>query len=64
MDKTVYVCEGTCGAVITQEQFDSGLIVCGAKGCTLEKHAFTKAYQCSHCSEIYKDQSGHAHPQK
>ncbi len=40
MKKIAYVCEGTCKAQITQEQFDQGIVKCGAEGCTLHGHHF------------------------
>ena len=40
--ETRYFCNGTCGAVITQEQFDGGLTKCGTKDCSLENHEFEK----------------------
>lgn len=42
MDETVYVCTGTCGAVISQQQYDEGLTQCGADICTLKNHPFEK----------------------
>ena len=41
MDKQkTYVCLGTCQAVITQEQYENGLVKCGTEGCTMKGHEF------------------------
>ena len=45
MDKTVYICTGGCGAVISQEQYDGGLTACGTEGCAHKGHAFKKKKQ-------------------
>lgn len=37
-----YVCEGTCGAVISEEKHKAGLTKCGAKGCTMHGKPFKK----------------------
>ncbi|MFA5105349.1 MAG: hypothetical protein WC506_00115 [Candidatus Micrarchaeia archaeon] len=33
--KTVYVCEGSCHGVATEEQWKAGAKTCSAKGCNL-----------------------------
>lgn len=40
--KIAYVCEGSCHAQITQEQYDKGLTKCGDKECTLYGKPFKK----------------------
>lgn len=39
---TCYACEGTCGAVVSEESHDAGLTHCGAEGCTLKGKPLTK----------------------
>lgn len=42
-DKNVaYICEGSCNAQITQEQYNNGLVKCGAKNCNLYNKPFKK----------------------
>ena len=41
-DKVKYICEGSCKAEITQEQYDKGLTKCGAKDCSLYGKPFKK----------------------
>lgn len=40
MNKKVYVCTGTCNAEVSQEAYDNGLVVCGAKDCTKHGEPF------------------------
>jgi len=37
-DQKTYVCTGTCQAVITEEQYKSGLTKCGAESCNMKGH--------------------------
>lgn len=62
MDKTVYVCTGTCKAEISEEQYAGGLVKCGAKGCTHEGHTFEKRLKCTECGTIFAESDHHAHP--
>ncbi len=40
--KKTYVCTGTCGAHITQDEFDGGLTACGTEGCTMKGQPFSE----------------------
>ena len=53
--ETRYFCNGTCGAVIAQEQFDGGLTKCGTKDCSLENHEFEKGIFCTTCEKRIKE---------
>jgi len=33
-----YVCNGTCGGSVTEEQFQSGMNVCSTEGCPMKGH--------------------------
>ncbi len=37
-----YFCTGTCKAVVNEDQYNQGLKVCGATGCTKEGHSFER----------------------
>ena len=37
-----HICEGTCGAVISDKRFKEGLTKCGAEGCTMHGKPFKK----------------------
>lgn len=37
-----YICNGTCGAVVTEEQYNNGLTVCGADVCTMKGQPFVE----------------------
>ena len=53
MDRTVYICTGGCGAVISEKQFDEGLVVCGADGCDHKGDSFEKRMKCAKCEQLY-----------
>ena len=36
MSEVTYVCEGSCGGSVTEEEFDQGKTTCAAEDC--EKH--------------------------
>lgn len=37
-----YICTGSCGAHITQEEYEGGLTACGTEGCTMHGQPFTE----------------------
>ncbi|MBI2022846.1 hypothetical protein HYS97_03300 [Candidatus Daviesbacteria bacterium] len=45
MDKIHYRCSGSCKAIITKEQYDKGLRVCGTKSCNMYKKPFEKVVE-------------------
>lgn len=59
--KPVFVCDGTCGAKISEEQYLGGLTTCGAEGCTKHGHEFTKMFECAVCGKLMKDNKPHPH---
>jgi len=59
MDKTVYICTGGCGAIISTEEYDKGLKACGALSCPHKGHEFEKRYQCVKCNKVYKERETH-----
>lgn len=61
MNTPVYICEGTCAAKISEEQYKNGLTKCGADVCTLKGHEFTKMYECADCSKVMKEDTPHPH---
>ena len=61
MDKTVYICRGTCGAVISEGQYNQGFVACGAQKCTKHRQPFTKAKQCVTCNATYRLNEIHRH---
>lgn len=42
MREVVYICTGTCQAQISERQHKEGLVVCGAKDCTMKGKPFKK----------------------
>ncbi len=52
INKKTHLCEGSCGAHITQEQYDGGLTACGTEGCTMKGHPFIEESDDVHSSHI------------
>ncbi len=61
MDKAVHICTGTCRAEISEEEYNKGLVKCGAQGCTHFGHAFEKRIKCNECQVYYKPGEKHLH---
>lgn len=40
--KKTYVCNGSCGAVVSEEEYNNGLTVCGAEVCTMKGQPFVE----------------------
>lgn len=58
---TVYICTGTCKAEISEEEYNKGLIKCGAQGCTHFGHAFEKKMKCLVCGAYFNEGETHTH---
>ena len=61
MDKTVYICTGTCKAEISEEEYKGGLTKCGTEGCTKKGHTFEMRKKCAECGAYYKPGESHSH---
>ena len=61
--ETRYFCSGTCGAIITQEEYDKGLTKCGEKTCTMHGNPFEKGIYCTTCEKRIQEgeESDHQH---
>lgn len=59
MNEAVYVCTGGCEAVISREQYDEGLVKCGADGCGHHGQPFEKRFKCAKCGQLYKEEESH-----
>lgn len=60
-DQVLYICEGTCKAEISEEEFNNGLTQCGTEGCTLKGHQFRKMIKCGTCGKVYSPETPHSH---
>lgn len=56
----VYICQGTCGAKVTEEECEKGLTKCGAKNCTYYGTPFVKM-KINSKGEMYPEIAGHKH---
>ncbi|OGY25218.1 MAG: hypothetical protein A2134_02195 [Candidatus Woykebacteria bacterium RBG_16_39_9b] len=61
--ETRYFCTGTCGAVVTQEQYDEGLVHCEEKTCNMYGIPFEKGLFCTTCQRKIEasEQDQHQH---
>jgi hypothetical protein len=50
--KTVYVCEGKCKGVATEEQHRQGATKCAAADCDLFQKPLQKRVKCEKCGKI------------
>lgn len=61
MDKKVYVCTGTCSAVISEAKYKNGLTKCGTKECTMFDQPFEERLKCHVCGQVRKSEEVHNH---
>lgn len=61
MNNPVYVCEGSCKAKISEEEYKKGLMVCGNDSCERKGTPFTKMYECSDCKKLLPEPHTHSH---
>ena len=50
--ETRYFCTGSCGAVITQEEYEGGLTKCGTQSCNMHQEPFEKGLFCEKSSKV------------
>lgn len=61
MDQAGHICQGTCKAFVTEEEYKGGLIACGAEECTAKGKPFVKGFKCHMCGAIYTENVQHKH---
>lgn len=59
MAQIKYVCQGTCGGSVTEEEFNSGKNTCQTPGCTHHGKPLAKKNVCENCGAIYDELEGH-----
>ncbi len=57
--KTVYVCEGSCKGIATEEQWNAGAKRCSAKNCDLFQKYLQKRSKCEKCGAIFMPAEKH-----
>lgn len=55
-----YVCEGTCGGMVTETQFKAGMNTCATKGCPLHGKALVQKGYCSKCKKTFTQGTKHS----
>ncbi len=52
-----YFCTGTCGAIVTEEDYNNGLRGCGTESCNMHGAPFEEGLFCTACQErVYPGQ--------
>ncbi|MEK7211260.1 MAG: hypothetical protein AAB731_01370, partial [Patescibacteria group bacterium] len=54
MPEIRYVCAGTCGANVSEAEYENGLKKCGEHACPMYGHEFEKRLKCPICGALYK----------
>ncbi len=56
-----WICTGTCGSTLTDEEFEKSKKICGADGCTHHGKPFVRAEVCPVCGDILMPGEKHQH---
>ncbi len=59
MAEVRYVCEGSCGGMVTQEEHDSGKTTCADPNCEKHGEALEKRMFCTQCHLVFKEDEEH-----
>lgn len=59
--ETRFFCTGSCGAVITQEEYDKGLTACGTESCNMHGKPFEQGLYCSTCKKRVTEEEKEEH---
>ncbi|MFQ5952212.1 MAG: hypothetical protein ACE5JK_02265 [Candidatus Omnitrophota bacterium] len=59
MAEVRYVCPGSCGGMVTQEDYDSGKITCADPNCEKHGHALEKRMFCNACQLVFLEGEEH-----
>ncbi len=55
-----YLCAGSCGAVVSEEEYNNGLKMCSAlQGCSLKGQLFIECEHCDRCDSHTVKGQGH-----
>ena len=59
MQEVRYVCKGSCGGIVTEEEYFSGKDSCGMETCELFGEPLEKRQYCSECGVIFNEGEEH-----
>jgi hypothetical protein len=62
--REVYVCEGSCKAVISKAQYDAGKTQCGTESCSRFGQPFSPRIQCDNCGRMMTPEESERHHAK
>ena len=57
-----WICTGTCGATLTEEQYQASKRICSEPVCTHNGKPFVRAEVCAGCGEVLMPGERHEHP--
>ena len=60
MAEVRYVCTGSCGGMVTEEEHKSGKTTCAATDCEKHGQPLEKRMYCTGCQKAYKEEEGHS----
>ena len=59
--ETRYFCTGSCGAIITEKEYNDGLTECGTKTCNMHQKPFEKGLYCTGCEKRIEESEKEEH---
>ncbi len=60
MAETVYICEGSCGAVVPEADYEAGLTTCQHEDCDRHGEEFTEQRRCESCRTVFAPDEDHS----
>lgn len=59
MTEVRYVCEGTCGGMVSKEEFKAGKNKCSKVGCTHHGKKLVRMEYCPSCNNTFEEGEDH-----
>lgn len=59
MVETKFICTGSCGGVVTEEQHNEGKTTCGAEDCERHGMPLEKRNHCENCDAYFEEGEEH-----
>jgi len=56
-----YVCTGSCGGMVTEEEYKQGKNRCSVEGCTKHGQPLEEREYCPECKQAFKKDEKHCH---
>ena len=59
MAEVRYVCSGSCGGIVAQDEYNSGKTTCADPTCEKHGKALEKRMFCPHCKLVFEEKEEH-----